>query len=362
MQTISVLSLLLLFGIRNSSGLLQRSDQCEVRVVSCEDKKNSEIERSALLTGKQGIRGPQGLVGPPGPPGRACNDSYVNELQERLTGLEMENVVIKGQLDLLINCKPPKIEHATTPRGKVLHGEHIRYTCDEGYSTSNRTNRKCRKGEVVPTFEREPLVCYPESCHVVKLNDPLAKSGTYQIKQQSSEAGTDEFYCEIDDEQGWTLIQRRMDGRVSFNQNWEEYKQGFGSLDSEYWIGLDHMHKMTDKYDQKLRIDMINKDNQHFFAIYNFVYIGDERSKYSLTVDGYTGDAGDGLYYSNSQAFSTKNSDNDRHSSNCASKRNYGWWFWNCGSYQLNEIPGNGYFSFPNTGKLKSVTMKIGKR
>lgn len=33
------------------------------------------------------------------------------------------------------------------------------------------------------------------------------------------------------------MIQRRMDGSVNFYRGWNEYKNGFGSIDSEFWIG-----------------------------------------------------------------------------------------------------------------------------
>lgn len=33
------------------------------------------------------------------------------------------------------------------------------------------------------------------------------------------------------------MIQRRMDGSVNFYRGWDEYRNGFGNVDSEFWIG-----------------------------------------------------------------------------------------------------------------------------
>lgn len=49
--------------------------------------------------------------------------------------------------------------------------------------------------------------------------------------------GTFEVFCDMESYGGgWTVIQQRLDGSVSFNRTWAEYKKGFGSL--RYWAQL----------------------------------------------------------------------------------------------------------------------------
>ena len=33
------------------------------------------------------------------------------------------------------------------------------------------------------------------------------------------------------------VFQKRFSGNVNFSRNWGEYKQGFGDLDGEFWLG-----------------------------------------------------------------------------------------------------------------------------
>lgn len=34
------------------------------------------------------------------------------------------------------------------------------------------------------------------------------------------------------------VFQRRINGKVDFYRNWEAYKEGFGSLQNEFWLGM----------------------------------------------------------------------------------------------------------------------------
>jgi len=67
---------------------------------------------------------------------------------------------------------------------------------------------------------------------------------------------------------GWTVIQRRQDGSVDFNRTWNEYKEGFGDLNGEFWLGNENIHKMTSQGDYSLRIDLEDWNNKHKHAFY----------------------------------------------------------------------------------------------
>lgn len=67
---------------------------------------------------------------------------------------------------------------------------------------------------------------------------------------------------------GWTVIQKRQDGSVDFNRTWNEYREGFGDLNGEFWLGNENIHKITSQGDYSLRIDLEDWNNKHKHAFY----------------------------------------------------------------------------------------------
>ncbi|XP_078699836.1 angiopoietin-related protein 6-like [Branchiostoma floridae x Branchiostoma belcheri] len=184
-------------------------------------------------------------------------------------------------------------------------------------------------------------------------------------------------YCDMDTAgDGWTVIQRRMDGSVRFDRTWEEYKRGFGNKNGEYWLGNENIHRLTAQKDYKLRIDMEDWEGKSAYAQYNTFRVSGESEQYRLTISGFSGDAGDDLRYNNGDKFSTKDRDNDVDFGHCS--RGYGeagWWFGACTNNVLNgRYLGNCGYSCPfwqglvwaswkgQRYSLKSVSMKIRPR
>ena len=70
------------------------------------------------------------------------------------------------------------------------------------------------------------------------------------------------FCDQTTDGGGWTLFQRRIDGSVNFFQDWDSYKNGFGQLQNEFWLGNENIFTMSLQglcpRANELRIDLIN--------------------------------------------------------------------------------------------------------
>ena len=162
-------------------------------------------------------------------------------------------------------------------------------------------------------------------------------SGVYIIRPDHQSAF--QVFCDMDtDGGGWTVFQRRKDGSVDLYRNWTDYQQGFGILSGEFWLGLDKIHRLTPTATQ-LRIDMQDFDGNSRYAQYANFSVGDSVSKYTLSVSGYSGTAGDSLTFHNGFKFTTRDQNNDRITSlQCAQARKGAWWYYNCHYSNLNGL------------------------
>ncbi|GBN97736.1 Techylectin-5A, partial [Araneus ventricosus] len=163
------------------------------------------------------------------------------------------------------------------------------------------------------------------------------KSGIYTIWTGESSTTRKQLrvYCDMEtDDGGWTVIQRRGKFPVQqdFYQDWESYKNGFGNISEEFWLGNENIRVLCHK-GCKIRFDLVDDTGSKHFALYqNFNLSSDN---YRIGISGYSGNAGDAMGYHNDNVFSTK----DKGLVERANKHKAGWWFFSSGYYcNLNGI------------------------
>ncbi|KRK01073.1 fibrinogen C domain-containing protein 1 isoform X1 [Drosophila yakuba] len=164
----------------------------------------------------------------------------------------------------------------------------------------------------------------------------LAKHGILKIQLTPE---SESFYVSCDED--WTVILSRSSDDVSFERGWLDYRDGFGNLAGDFFIGLNKLHALTSSALHELRIVMEDFSGNVAYAGYSLFAIGSEKELYPLVLlgkfqDNLNPSAGDSLSYHAGAKFSTVDQDNDNcPECNCALKHKGAGWFNNCAKSNL---------------------------
>ncbi|XP_040278075.1 fibrinogen-like protein 1-like protein [Bufo bufo] len=173
-------------------------------------------------------------------------------------------------------------------------------------------------------------------------------------------------YCDMTTESGgWIVIQRNsFNSEITWDESWTTYKYGFGNVEKDYWLGLEYLHHITKQKVYQVRFVILDDKNEEKYADYNYFRIEDKVNGYRLRLGSYTGTAGDsmssvqpGATHDNMK-FSSKDKDQDIHSSNCASSNAGAWWYAACLASKLNNKNGIQWYGLC-AGTCKGSTIMI---
>ncbi|XP_060656354.1 fibrinogen-like protein 1 [Drosophila nasuta] len=162
---------------------------------------------------------------------------------------------------------------------------------------------------------------------------------------------------------GWIVIQQRVGGNESFNRDWATYRKGFGSFESDFFLGLEKIHRLTSSQDHELYVHLVFLNGTIKYAQYDNFKISNEENSYALSSLGkFKGNVVDEMRNYLNSKFSTFDQDNDTEDvHNCAEHFKSGWWFTHCYYCNLNALYGKDLNWYPPY-ELKEARMMIRPR
>ncbi|KAK2151572.1 hypothetical protein NP493_2601g00004 [Ridgeia piscesae] len=87
----------------------------------------------------------------------------------------------------------------------------------------------------------------------------------------------------------YIVIQRRQAPfNLQFNKTWDEYKNGFGDVTSEFWLGLEKLYRITNQpyIRYSIRLEMTTATGASYYYQSDNFYIAGEKERYKIVSIG----------------------------------------------------------------------------
>ena len=119
-------------------------------------------------------------------------------------------------------------------------------------------------------------------------------------------------FCTIDK---FIVVQRRRAPfHLPFNRTRNDYKNGFGEVSGEFWLGLEKLYRITNQPYLKysIRLEMKLTSGVLHYLEYNDFYIGDEKERYKIANIGTATAKTVSYYIYKGHTFFTRDKDTSR--------------------------------------------------
>ncbi|XP_070788029.1 LOW QUALITY PROTEIN: angiopoietin-related protein 4 [Pituophis catenifer annectens] len=248
-------------------------------------------------------------------------EELLQKIKQQQFRMEKQNLQIKS-LQSKVNTLIPLQRSEKEPQGPRWR---VTVPRSAGDRAANQTQTAKSR-----TLESSKL---PAGCHDLFL-EGQQNSGVFEIQPPGATAF--KVFCDMEDG-GWTVIQRRSDGSVDFDRLWDAYKDGFGNLTGDFWLGLEKMHRMVKEERYQLLVELRDWEGNAQRAHFLF-RLGGEETAYTLSLLGpIRGELESAMGDFPQLPFSTRDRDHDlKGDTNCAKHLSGGWWFSYCGHVNLN--------------------------
>lgn len=182
----------------------------------------------------------------------------------------------------------------------------------------------------------KPVVPWrPANCYEIHKKKPELPDGIYGIYLFDDEPSkVTRVFCEMS-KGGWTIIFNKVTPNATFDKLWNDYRDGFGEIDGDHWLGLIPMSLLTQRTKMELRMEMTNSvEDQNVYEYENFL-VGSEADKFRLRVSQLSltsfPTTTDLFAYHNNMFFTTRDKKNCNYTTNCSVYLGGGgWWFNAC--------------------------------
>ena len=65
---------------------------------------------------------------------------------------------------------------------------------------------------------------------------------------------------------GWIIIHQHLGNSFNWQLTWADYKAGFGSIDTDFWLGLENVYLLVDSQPYRLRVEIEERSTNLWYS------------------------------------------------------------------------------------------------